>query len=112
MERLTSIPTLLEIADRIEQWCISEAAGDEVAQQLRLTADSLLDGQAKTADDLFTLLAYGRAFHTVAEQRRTLGDHGEALCYHYFGQVLLEKAINALAETALTELRLIGETEH
>lgn len=106
------IPTLPDLMRGIETWMADRAVGPEIDSEIQTEIDRLLDGHAANADHLFAFLAFARGCHTVAEERRQRDDHGSALCFHYFGQIMIEEAVNLLAKLAADDIRRIGETRH
>ncbi|MBL8577705.1 MAG: hypothetical protein JNK47_10795 [Mesorhizobium sp.] len=107
-----SIPTLPDLMRGIERWMEAQATGDGIPGELQAEVDRVLDGPAGNVDHLFTFLAFARGCHTVAEERRQRDDWANALCYHHFGQIMIEHAVNLLARLAAEDIRRIGETRH
>ncbi len=107
-----TIPTLPDLMNGIEHWMAERAKGETVPDDLTQEVYRVLDTPPRTADDLFKLMAFARGCHAVAEERRTLGDHGTAICFHYYGQVMLENAAHLLASIAVSELNRVGEARH
>ena len=107
-----SIPTLPDLMNGIERWMEAQAVGEGIPGELQAEVDRVLDGPAVNVDHLFTFLAFARGCHTVAEERRQRDDHGNALCYHHFGQIMIEEAVKLLARLAADDLQRLGETRH
>jgi hypothetical protein len=107
-----TIPTLPDLMRGIERWMADRAGGENIPAELQTEVDRLLDTPPTTADDLFKLMAFAKGCHTVAEERRMRGDDGNALCYHYYGQIMIENAVNLLASITAQGVDIIGETRH
>ena len=106
------IPTLPDLMRGIEAWMEARAIGPELSSELQPEIDRILDRPSVNADHLFTLLAFARGCHTVAEERRQRDDYGNALCFHHFGQIMIEEAVSLLARLAADDIRRVGETKH
>ncbi len=104
------IPSLPEVMNRIERWMEAEARG-EPSDRLYAEVNRVLDHRGDNPDHLFDLIAWGTGCHTVAEELRRTG-HDEALVYHFYGQTMLSKAAEVMANLAVTEMRRIGEQRH
>lgn len=107
-----TIPTLPDLMHGIEQWMTGRADGADIPADLKAEVDRLLDTPPSTADDLFKLIAFARGCHTVAEERRARDDDGTALCFHYFGQIMLEEAVRLIGRLAVVGIHELGETRH
>ncbi len=107
-----TIPTLPDLMRGIERWMEAQAVVEGIPAPLQAEIDRVLDGPAINVDHLFTFLAFARGCHTVAAERRQREDHGNALCFHHFGQIMIEHAVSLLAQLAADEIHRIGETRH
>jgi hypothetical protein len=104
------IPSLPDVMLRIERWMEAEARG-EPSDRLHAEVNRVLDYDGSSPDHLFDLVAWGMGCHTVAEELRRTG-HGDSLVFHFFGQTMLSKAADVMANLAVTEMRRIGEQPH
>lgn len=112
MTHQVSIPTLPDISRGIDNWMADRAKDEQIPQDLTDEVHRVLDAPLATGDDLFKLLAFAKGCHTVAEERRMRGDDGNAICYHYYGQIMLDNAVSLLARIAAQGVDIIGETRH
>lgn len=106
-----AIPSLPDVMRRIENWMEAETRSGEPSDRLHAEVNRVLDYQGDSPDHLFDLLAWGMGCHTVAEELRRTGS-GDALVFHFFGQTMLSKAAEVMANLAVTEMRKIGEQRH
>jgi len=112
MTQQIGIPTLPDISRGIDNWMADRAKDKQIPQDLTDEVYRVLDTPPATGDDLFKLLAFAKGCHTVAEERRMRGDHGNAVCFHYYGQIMLDNAVNLLARIAAQGVDVLGETRH
>ena len=112
MAQQITIPTLPDLLRGIDNWMAARAQGEQIAQDLTDEVHRVLDMPPVSGDDLFKLIAFAKGCHTVAEERRMRGDDGNALCFHYYGQVMLDNAVSLLARIAAEGIDIIGETRH
>jgi hypothetical protein len=104
------IPSLTDMMIRIERWMQAEVI-NAPSDRLHAEVNRVLDCESVGPDHLFDLIAWGMGCHTVAEELRRR-DHGDALVFHFFGQTMLGKAGEVMANMAVAEMRRIGEKRH